>query len=213
LKRLPILLDWQVEAALENAMTVPQANQIGQGLTRTLDSATALLVRLEQILGTSLDGTALDPRLREIQKTVSEGKDLAVATHDAAMAVNDVLETARKLKEPSAPLKQQEQEARPFDINEYTATAVQIATAAREASELIHDTSRLAESQASSRVQEMVDTSARNIAREGRDVTDHAALRAAQLMILLFVLLSLYTGLFRGLRKRTKRAERTSQRQ
>jgi hypothetical protein len=204
MKRLPILLDWQVEAALENAMSVSRADQLLQKMMIVLESATSLLARLDQILGPSFDGAgaALDSRLHEIQRTLSEGKDLAQAAHAAAMAVNEAFETARKLKEPSVPREQERDVARPFDINEYTAAAVQLATAAREMSEMIHNTGRLAEFQVSSRVQELVDTSARNIASQGRDVTDHAAWRAAQLVFLTFVLLSLYAVLVRCLRSR-----------
>ena len=204
LKRMPILLDWQVEAALENAMSAPQAHQLAQGLTRTLESATALLARLEKTLGPSLVGAseALDPRLVEIHGIVTDGKELATAARETALAVNQVLETALKLREPTAPLEAQEEASRPFDINEYTAAAAGFATAAREASGLIENAGRLVESHAGSRVQEMVDGYTRSVAREGRAMTDLVALRAAQLIVLLFVALSLYTGLVSALRRR-----------
>jgi hypothetical protein len=205
LKRMPILLEWQVEAALEDAMTAPQANQLAQGLTRTLDSATALLARLEQILAPSLDGAGapLDPRLIEMHTIVIDGKELAVAVQHTALAVNQVLETVLKLKEPSAPLESQEKASRPFEIKDYTAAAAEFATAAREASELIQNAGRLAESHAVSRVQEILDEHARNVGREGRATVDHVALRAAQVFLLLFVLLALHAVLVRWLRTRT----------
>jgi len=207
LKRLPTLLDWQLEAALDSAMTSPQADQLLQGVTRTLDSASGVLARLEQILGPSLEGAgaAIDPRLLEIHRTLTEGKELALAAHDSAVAVHEVLETVQKLREPSPPTEPGRADSRPFDINEYAAAAIQIATAAREANQLIADTSRLDESQLRSQVEQMMDSSARSLAREGRELTDHVAWRAGQLIVLVFVLLLLYTAFAFVLRRRRRR--------
>jgi hypothetical protein len=191
-KRLPMLLDWQVESALDDALAVPAVSQLIKEVSGTLDASAGLLARLDSLMRSSeTQSEELDARLTQIQRTVAEGKDLARAVRQAAEACEGLVESTRKFTEQSA-LFAPGQGAKKFEIAEYTAAAEQFGKTFREASDLLHETRAVTESQlALQRLAELIDTAARDLAKEGRDATDHAAWRAAELVILFVVLLSL----------------------
>lgn len=203
-KRVPMLIDWQVEAALENALTVPSAGQIVQDVSRILASATDLLARMESLTESSPEqGKKLDSRFTEIQKTLSQGTDLATAARQVAEAFAELLQSVQDLRKPSEPLAPSAEPTEPFAITEYTTAAVELAKTLREARDLLHETRDFAESRsAKQQFTELMHTVARDLAREGRATTDHAARRAAELIILFVVLLSLCTAVLLWLGRR-----------
>jgi len=206
-KRLPRLLDWQAEAALDDCLNVPAAGQLVREVPSILDSVAKLLARLDSLVGPSAkpDGAVPDPRLAEIRQTVGEGKDLAIALRQTAESFEQLLEGFRKLREPATPLPADEQARQSFDISEYKAAAEQFGKAAREASDLLHETRDFAESQSAiRRFTEVMNTVARDLATQVRDTTDHAAWRAAQLIVLSVGLLTLCAGIILWLGRRTR---------
>lgn len=190
LKRLPMLLDWQVEAGLENALTVVEGSATARGMSKTLESAAGLLSRLEEILSSSGDGPD-DGKLREIHQILAEGKELARAVQGAAAAFSPKGKEAPKT------------DAKPFDVDA-------VATALREASTLVREARDLTESEpAMRRLETLVTSITGDMARQRTKAARHATWGVALLIALIALVLSLYTALLVWLLKR-KRPGNTS---
>jgi hypothetical protein len=204
-KRLPRLLDWQMEEALENSLSAPEAGGVVRGVSRTLESAAGVLSRLEEILASAreVDGDGNDPKVREIHELLAEGKDLAQAAREAAAAFAE-LGSGPRSRTPSPPAEgNQSPAARTFDIKEYTAAGAQFSQTIREASNLLHEVRELTGSEAGIRnVETAVDAAASSVGRERLRATDHVAWRVAQLIVLTAVLASLYTAVLLWLKGR-----------
>jgi hypothetical protein len=205
-KRLPRLLDWQMEEALANSLSAPEAGGVVRGVSRALESAAGVLSRLEEILASAreVDGDGSDPKLREIHELLAEGKDLAQAAREAVAAFAE-LRSGSRSGTPSPPIEgSQNPGARTFDIKEYTVAGAQFYQTIREASNLLHEVRELIGSEAGMRhVETAVDAAASSMGRERLRATDHAAWRVAQLIVLTTVLASLYTAVLLWLKRRS----------
>jgi hypothetical protein len=198
-KRLPILLDWQIEAASENVLAVPEADRIVDGASRVLESAASVIARLDALAAPMHEGEELDPRIREIHQLLAEGKSLAASATEAAAAFAE-LRKDRPLTGAGTT---------PFDIHEYTTASMQFTETIREATLLIHEARGLAESEtAVQRVQDVLDATARESARQRRETIDHAAWRAAQLVAFMAALFLLCTVIRLWLRRRARNEAR-----
>jgi hypothetical protein len=205
LKRLPRLMDWQTEEALENSLSAPEASAVVQGASRTLQSAAGVLDRLREILESAEgnDSEGGDPRLREIHLLLSEGKDLARAAREAVTAFAELRPGSQAGGTPTPPETGEKPAARPFDIKEYTLAGAQFAQTIREAADLLREVRQLTESgPGMRRVETAIDGAAQNIGRERLRAVDHVAWRVAQLIVLATVLLSVYTAILLVLRRR-----------
>lgn len=205
LKRLPRLMDWQTEAALENALSVPEASAVLGSVSRTLESVAGLVARVDEMLTASSgeNSEGGEARLREVRQVLSEGKDLAREVRRAAEAFAGLRSAPRSGDRPSAPNGQEAGAGKPFDIDEYRAAAAQFARTIRDATDLLREVRTLTESDSSMRrVGAMVDAAMASAARHRRGATDHAAWRAAQLIVLAAVLLSLYTAILVRIRRK-----------
>ena len=201
-KRLPILMDWQIEAALGHVLAIPEAGEVIQRLASLLEAAAALMARLDALAAPS-DGSGggeVDPKLREIHLLLAEGKDLVLAARETAGAFAALLQ--------DRPTSQPDAGAAPFDINAYTAAGAQFAQTLREATALLNEARSLAESESAVRqVEDLVNAAARGVADQQRDTIDHIAWRAAQVITLTIVLLALYTALIFWLRSSGRAAD------
>ena len=183
LKRLPMLVDWQVEASLENALTAVEGSATARGMSKTLESAAGLLSRLEEILSSSGDGP-VDGTLREIHRILAEGKELARSVQGAAEAFSPKGKEAPKT------------DAKPFDVDAYT-------TALRAASTLVRDARDLTESEpAMRRLETLVTSITGDMARQKTKAARQATWGAALLIVLIALAASLYTTLLVWLLKR-----------
>jgi hypothetical protein len=212
LKRFPILLDWQSEAILEHALAVSESARLVQGLESVLESAAGIIARLDQLASPSPagDGADVDPKLREIHLLLSEARELALSAREAAAAFAELLDRPPAV-EPSDPSHEAvaDRLTPPFDINEYTAASAQIAQAMREATTLIRETRSLAESGLALRqLEELAGGATEDIARRSHEAIDHAALRAAQLVLLTAVVFLACAGMLLWLRSRGRTAAR-----
>lgn len=204
LKRLPRLLDWQIEDALENALSAPEAASVVSGASQTLESAASLLARLEALLEPSPEGEEgpVDPKLHELHQLLSEGKELAVAVREAATAIV-----------PSDAVPKDPGSGKPFDIKEYTQAGAQFAQTIHETTELLREARGSLESgPAVRRVEELLNSTAGILARERKDAINQAAWRLAQILMLVALLVSLYTTLLLWLARRWRGEVRGSKR-
>jgi len=205
LKRLPRLMNWQTEEALENSLSAPEVRTVVERVSRTLDSASAALSRVEEILASAPedDGEGGDSKLREIHQLLAEGKDLAQAAREAVAAFAE-LRSGSKSKRPSPPAERDAQGApESCDIKDYMVASAQFSQTIREASTLLHEVREFTESEASlRRMEAAVHSAAKTMGREGLRATDHAAWRVAQLIALATLLVTLYTVVLLWLRRR-----------
>ena len=196
LKRLPVLLDWQAEAALENVLAVPEAAGLLQRIALVLDAAAAVMAQLDALAAPSDrdDGGGVEPKLSEIHRLMAEGRDLADAASETAAAFGELLK--------DRPEDQPGNAGTPFDIDAYTAAGAQFSQTLRDATALLHEARDLTESESAvRRVEEAVGAAARGLADQQRETIDHIAWRAAQVITLTIVMLSLYTAMIFWLRR------------
>ena len=210
LKRLPRLLDWQVEDSIENALSAPEAASVVKGTTQTLEATAALLARLDALLEVSPEGGG-DPKLHEIHQLLSEGKELAVAVREAATALGGARpeppkkDVAPERAEKDVVPKEKEPE-KPFDIKEYTQAGAQFAQTIHETTALLREARDSLESgPAVRRVEELMNSTAGLLARERQNAINQAAWRLAQILILGALLVSLCTTLLLWMERRSKR--------
>ncbi len=130
LKRLPTLLDWHAEEALENMLAVPEADRGARALTDALASASKALAQAGALMeeSPSVDGVALPPRLREMRDLVSDGRDLAREVRQATEAFSGLVKDVDR--------------SGPFEIREYAAAGARFTEAAREATGLVRELRR-----------------------------------------------------------------------
>lgn len=202
LKRLPLLVDWQTEAALEDVLAVPEAAGLVERIASVLDSAAAVMAQLDALAAPSDAGGGgeVDPKLSEIHQLLAEGRDLAHAASETAAAFGELMKD-RPVDAPG-------EAGTPFDIDAYTTAGAQFSQTLRDATALIREARGLTESEtAVRRVEEAVDAATRGLADRKRESIDHIAWRAAQVITLTIVLLALYTALIFWLRRSGRAAD------
>lgn len=192
-KRLPQLLDWQAECALDDVLAKPEVHQALEDVTRVTEIVRQLPDRVvaerKEILAAwdSRHGEAVS-MLKEIRETLAEARAAGNAFEQTFDALHRVVEPSgeRDAAKPS----------KPFDITEYTAAAVEIGHMARDARCLLSESHDLLESPAWTSRREDVSRLARETVahaeRGTRSMVDHLAWRMAQVLGVFFGLLLLY---------------------
>lgn len=189
-ERLPVISLWQAEAMTWEIMAAPESRRALDGLTLMSSTLERLALRVDS-LPTMLDDqreaflSAFDEReegmrtlldeagrtMRDASALTESGERVAALSTEAAASLNETLTTAERLikslRDADAP-----GGAMSFEIEEYTA-AISDFRAATEALNAALET-------------------ADGLSHAPRDIIDHAAWRAAQLIVLLFVLLATY---------------------
>jgi hypothetical protein len=179
-ERLPVLSRWQAEAMAWQAMNTPESRQALDGLTlisgtmarlsRQVDSMPAAMLaafdaRQHALQGTLRDATALTADGKELaasgERVMSLSKETAATLGETIRAADRLLASLRDAKAPGGPVS--------LDINQYLKAATEL----RGAAEALN--SALA--------------NGGTAAGASRGWVDHAAWRAAQLIILVFMLL------------------------
>jgi hypothetical protein len=176
LKRLPTLLDWHAEAALENVLGVPELDRGARAASETLASASKVLAQASALMEVppSVDGEPLPPRLREVRDLLSEGRVLAQEVRRAAEALAGLMHDLDRTETGSA-----------SEIRDYAAAGARFTEAAREATVLVRELRGLTESPSAPR---QIKEATGEVRREARALVDHAAWRAGQLLVLVVLL-------------------------
>jgi len=188
-KRLPMIVDWQAEATVMNALDIPQAAEIVRGATRVVDQAEGFLAQVERLIAPPEEG-----RERPFDPTLREARDLAVALKEAVESFHGLMKELKgspeSKPEPEPPTdgngREPAEKGRPFDIRDYGAVAVEITRMSERLTEAIRETRGLAESpEALGRTQQLLGQSAQEVAGQGRQLVNHATVRLAVLIVLL----------------------------
>ena len=204
-KRLPKLLNWQTDAALEDLLAKPDLHQVLQDVTQTsgsIDRVSKVIERVPELVAGERKAflEAWDARrgeavstLKEIRATLAEGKEFAAQVRGASQAIEQ------------AGVRSRAEGSKPFDIAEYTTAAVEIATMARDANALVSDSHSLLASPAWTKRQEDVSRLANEILGRAelgsRRTVNHLALRMGQVLCVFFVLLALYRVIVRQIER------------
>jgi molybdenum-dependent DNA-binding transcriptional regulator ModE len=195
-KRLPKLLDWQVDSALDDTMAKPEVNQVLKDVTRTsasIDRVSKVIERVPDLV--AAERKEILAALGEIRSTLAEGKDLASELRGAGKALELTFDALHRVVERAREDPRGEA-SKPFDIADYTAAATEISKMARDANSLVNDGQSLLSSPAWTARQEDVSRLASETIgrteRGSRRVADHLALRMVQVLITFFGLLLLY---------------------
>jgi hypothetical protein len=136
-KRLPKLLDWQAEAALDDTIAKPEVRAVLDAVDRVSKAIEQMPDRVarerEEIL------KSLDDRHADVVSGVREVRELAVRATEAGNAFERAFRELHAVvgKDPENP------PSRPFDIRDYTEAAVQYQQLAREGESLVEQSKSL----------------------------------------------------------------------
>ncbi len=196
-KRMPFMVNWHVKAAVSDAMADPGlANlqsalpQISQSVERISKTADRLPADIAKERTAILDAVVrerpfIQGALLQARGTVQDADKLAAS----ALKVTQSLEGLTKQVDQSfmAPGRNAppNPNAKPFDIAQYTQTAVELTGALKEANSLLAGTSQLLQSPSLDRPLALA-------GEQGARLVDFAFWRAAALILLFFVLLVIY---------------------
>lgn len=133
-KRLPKLLDWQSERALDDVLSKPEIREI-------LDRTERVTASVERVSRSIENGDLVEP-VREVHATIADARELAVRATEAGKAFEQSFREFRDATDvfrraPGAP------PGRPFDIREYTEAAAQLQELAREGAVVARSTKDL----------------------------------------------------------------------
>ena len=221
-KRLPFLMNWQAEAAVNNILGNSQIEGMTQSVatvTKSVDRITNMTERIpDEIAKTQArvvnDVQRLHPLLLaglgQYRNAVSDTEDLvgsvseATTTadgllktlQDTSVTLNATMESVDKIfmepgrKEPKA------KDAKPFDIDSYTASALALTGALKEANQLLNSTGdMLGSPKLEQPIKQVNAIAAERIDHArvtGTRIIDVAFWRGAALIVLFFVMLALY---------------------
>lgn len=166
-KRLPKLLHWQTDSALEDILAKPELHQVLKDVTQTSGS----IDRVSKILSSQ----------DELRETLAEVRGVGQAFERTFDALNRLVEPAREAARAEA--------SKPFDIADYTAAASEIATMAREANSLLTSPAWTERREDASR---LANETLGRAELGSRRTVNHLALRMVQVLVVFFVLLALY---------------------
>jgi hypothetical protein len=207
-KRLPFLMQWQVRSTIDETMTSSAMTQITDSvpqIAKAIDRIPQDLARERQALFNEFRNT--EPMLNNLfakyQTAINDTNKLAGNVKGIA---NDTQTLLKQVSLASAALNEsmltmdrafmapgrnapKDPNAKPFDINEYTKSAIAFTNALKEANQVLTQTGQLIQSQALTKPMEQ---SASLAADTGAKVMDAAFWRGIALIVVFFVMLTLY---------------------
>ena len=201
------------EAAWEAELLILQARREITGLMQDLDAKqTNVQATLTQTRLTIVEASNALARLEPIAKSAEQ---TAKAVADAGTAWDGTLKTyTQMVKELYPPKPEAEKEKKPegppFDIRDYARTAEGIAAAAKELRETLVEFQRTMQTNAVTErlkeIQGTAQTAVTDAQTSARQLTDHVAKRATQVIGLFFVTLLLYRLASGWVRRKTAEA-------
>ncbi len=221
-KRLPFLMNWQAEAAVNNILGNSQIEGMTQSVatvTKSVDRITAFTERIpEEIEKTQTrvvnDVQRLHPLLLaglgQYRNAVSDTDVLVGSVNEATVTADTLLKTLRdtsltlnttmesvdKIFLAPGRNEPKPQNQKPFEIDSYTASALALTNALKEANQLLANTGELLGSPRLEKPLKQVNAIATERVEHARitgtRIIDVAFWRSAALIMLFFVMLTLY---------------------
>jgi hypothetical protein len=199
-KRMPTLVNWQVEDAVNEVLTKPQV----QGVTDTVQRLPGVVRREREAIfnGLTNQETAITALLNKVERTADR---LQPVLHSADRVVVDLHTTSASLQETAQTVDQliggnqakaKDPNAKPFDIDKYVAAADKFTALAVQLDRTLDSANQLLASNAwQARAADINSVASQQLQRAGNEaegVIDHTFWRALILMLVFFVLLALY---------------------
>ncbi len=165
-------------------------------LQKTLTQTSEVVAQSDQVVA-QVDGALARSKdvLASVEQVSASLRETVGATEQLIRTAGDTIERVRGDADQSngpATASASAEPAPPFDINDYRALADSATLTAAELRELLGDVDHFLESEALVAVEARVDGILADVDGRGRAMTDHIALRLAQLAGLVFVLAVLY---------------------
>ncbi|MGL4576163.1 MAG: hypothetical protein ACRCV9_15380 [Burkholderiaceae bacterium] len=203
-KRMPFLMQWQVRSTLDDTLTNSQVAQVTDSvpqMVKAIDRLPQDIARERQAVFADLRGT--EPMLanlfaqyrtaiadtnalsRNVRGITGDADGLLKQVSTASAALNESMLTMDKVFMAPGRNAPKDPTAKPFDINEYTQSAIQFTAALREANQVMQQMGTLAQSPA---FMKPVNAAAET----GTRVMDAAFWRGLILIVVFFVMLTLY---------------------
>ena len=219
-KRLPFLMQWQVRSTIDDTMTSSAMTQITdsvpmvakaidrfpQDLARERQAMFADLRNMEPMtsnLFTKYRSAVADTNLLtgNVRGIASDVNTLLKQVNAASAALNETMLTVDKVFLAPGRNTPRDPNAKPFDINEYTKSAIQFTAALKEANQVLIQTGQLMQSPT---LMKPVTEAASAAADTSSKVLDAAFWRGIALIVAFFVMLTLYRVVTSKLHVRNK---------
>ncbi|MGL5004513.1 MAG: hypothetical protein ACRDAM_16355 [Casimicrobium sp.] len=222
-KRMPFLMQWQVRSTIDETMTSSAMTQVTDSvpmIAKAVDRLPQDIARERQAMFAEMRNTEplVNNLFAKYQKAIADTQALTGNVRGITGDVNNLL---KQVSLASAALNEsmltmdkvfmapgreasklpKDPKAKPFDINEYTQSAVAFTTALKEANQVLLQTGQLMQSPA---LMKSVEQSATLTADTGAKVMDAAFWRGVALIVIFFVMLTLYRLLTARLNVRNK---------
>ena len=221
-KRMPFLMNWQAEAAVDNILGNSQIEGMTQSVatvTKSIDRITALTERIpDEIAKTQVrvvnDMQRLHPLLLaqvgqyrgavsdtdqlvgSVNEIVASADTLLKTLRDTSVSLNTTMESVDKIFMAPGRNEPKLKNQKPFEIESYTASALALAAALKEANQLLANTGELLGSPKLDQPIKQVNAIAMQRVEQARvsgaRIIDVAFWRGAVLIVLFFVMLTLY---------------------
>jgi hypothetical protein len=185
-KRLPFLMSWQMRAAVDDVLTESEARSFvdasrtlarwPQDLARERDALFALLNQHQPLL---------QSMTAQYRSAIGETSALIGALTGLTQASQQTLDTLDRLVEART-------DGRPFDIREYSAAIERLVAVLQEANKLAATTGEVMEGVQPQRFEVLAKGGSAHAQALAAGVLDHAFWRALALIVLFFLLLTLY---------------------
>jgi hypothetical protein len=207
-KRLPFLMQWQVRSTFDETLTSSAMTQVTDSvplIAKAIDRFPQDIARERQAMFADLRGsepmvnnlfakyrTALadtNALTGNVRGITSDVNNLLKQVSLASSALNESMMTMDKVFMAPSRNAPKDPKAKPFDINEYTQSAIQLTAALREANQVLMQTGSLMQSPT---LMKPVNDVATTAADTGSKVLDAAFWRGLALIVAFFVMLTLY---------------------
>jgi predicted small secreted protein len=207
-KRMPFLMQWQVRSTIDETMTSSAMTQVTDSvpqIAKAIDRFPQDLARERQAIFADLrnsepmvnnlfakyrtamaDTNALTGNVRGI---TGDMNNLLKQISIASAALNETMTTVDKVFIAPGKNAPRDPKAKPFDINEYTQSAIQFTAALKEANQVLMQTGSLMQSPA---LMKPVNEAATAAADTSSKVLDAAFWRGLALIVAFFVMLTIY---------------------
>ena len=223
-KRLPFLMQWQVRSTIDETMTSSAMTQVSDSVPRiaaAIDRFPQDIARERQAIFADLRNTeplanhlfaqyrtaiadtgALNGALAgNVRGITGDMNNLLKQVSVASLALNETMLTADKVFMAPNRNTPKDVNAKAFDINEYTQSAIQLTNALREANQVLLQTGQLIQSP---QLSKPLGDAAQSAVASGTRVIDAAFWRGLALIAAFFCMLTLYRWVTHKLSLRSK---------
>ena len=221
-KRMPFLMNWQAESAVDNILGNSQIEGMTQSVatvTKSVDRITSMTERIpDEIAKTQArvmnDVQRLNPLflagLGQYRNAISDTDDLVGSVNEAttnadtllktlretSLTLNSTMEAVDKIFMAPGRKDPKPKNEKPFDIDSYTASALALASALKEANQLLSNTGEMLSSPRLDQPIKQVNAIAIERVEQARvtgaRIIDVAFWRGVALIAIFFVMLTLY---------------------